>query len=85
MVQDQRISVTKRSINIIREYRNYLWQTDKNGKILNIPEHAFSHSMDAIRYGMSSLLKTPFVDDNELYRIERNRHEKQSRKNDFGL
>lgn len=53
-VQHQRISVTKRSINIIREYRNFLWKTDKNGKILNVPEHAFSHSMDAIRYGFSS-------------------------------
>jgi phage terminase large subunit len=53
-VQYQRISVTKRSVNIIREYRNYLWSTDKDGKILNEPEHAFSHSMDAIRYGLSS-------------------------------
>ena len=50
-VQDQKISVTKRSLNIIREYRNYLWETDKNGKLLQTPEHAFSHSMDAIRYG----------------------------------
>jgi hypothetical protein len=30
--------------------------TDKNGKILNEPEHLFSHSMDAIRYGMNSLV-----------------------------
>lgn len=57
IVQDQRISVTKRSVNIIKEYRNYLWSTDKNGKILNEPEHAFSHSMDAIRYGMASIPK----------------------------
>jgi phage terminase large subunit len=54
-VQDQRISVTKRSVNIIREYRNYLWMTDKDGKVLNEPEHQFSHSMDAIRYGFSFL------------------------------
>lgn len=53
-VQDKRISLTKRSVNIIREYRNYLWKTDKDGKIINEPEHAFSHSMDAIRYGFSS-------------------------------
>jgi phage terminase large subunit len=53
-VQDQRISVTKRSVNIIREYRNYLWMTDKDGKIINKPEHQFSHSMDAIRYGLDS-------------------------------
>ncbi len=53
-VQDQRISVTKRSYNIIKEYRNYLWETDKEGRILNEPEHTFSHSMDAIRYAFSS-------------------------------
>lgn len=53
-VQDQRISITKRSVNIIKEYRNYLWKVDKDGKILNEPEHAFSHSMDAIRYGFSA-------------------------------
>ena len=59
IVQDQRISITKRSINIIKEYRNYLWETDKEGKILNTPEHTFSHSMDAIRYGLSSIIKKP--------------------------
>lgn len=52
-VQHQKISVTKRSLNIIREYRNYLWEVDKDGKVLNIPEHEFSHSMDAIRYGLA--------------------------------
>lgn len=46
-VQDQRISVTKRSLNIIKSYRNYLWETDKEGKIINEPEHLFSDAMDA--------------------------------------
>lgn len=55
-VQDQRISVTKRSVDVIHEYRNYLWETDKDGKILNEPEHTFSHSMDALRYGIVSLV-----------------------------
>lgn len=54
-VQQQRISITKRSVNIIKEYRNYLWETDKYGKILNEPEHQFSHSLDAVRYAFSSL------------------------------
>lgn len=53
-VQDQKISVTSRSLNIINEYRNFLWKTDKNGKILNIPEGGFEHSLDAIRYGLDS-------------------------------
>lgn len=55
VVQSQRIFVTKRSVNVIKEYRNYLWETDKNGKILNEPEHQYSHSMDAIRYAMETL------------------------------
>lgn len=54
-VQDQRISVTKHSINVIKEYRNYMWETDKEGRIINEPLHLWSHSMDAIRYGFESL------------------------------
>lgn len=49
-VQDQRISMTKRSLNMIKEYRNYLWQKDPNDKILNVPEEGYDHTMDAIRY-----------------------------------
>ena len=59
LVQNQRISITKRSVNVIKEYRNYLWETDKNGVILNEPEHIFSHSMDAIRYGLISIIEKP--------------------------
>lgn len=69
-VQDQKISVTKRSVNVIKEYRNYLWKTDKNGLILNEPEHTFSHSMDAIRYAISTLQQvedsTPLNDESLL-------------------
>lgn len=59
VVQNQRISVTGRSANIIKEYRNYLWRTDKEGKFLNppIPESGYDHTMDAIRYGIVSLAK----------------------------
>ena len=56
-VQGQRISVTKRSLNIIREYQRYLWKLDKEGRIVNEPDHTYSHSMDAIRYALSSLLR----------------------------
>lgn len=58
IVQNKRMSVTKRSTNIIHEYRNYLWMTDKNGKILNEDEHTYSNSMDAIRYAMESANRT---------------------------
>lgn len=54
-VQQQRISITKRSLNIIKEYRNYMWMTDKEGNILKKPDKGFDHTMDAIRYGFESL------------------------------
>lgn len=53
-VQDQRISVTQRSTNIIKEYRNYLWEQDRDGKPINSPSDVFNHSMDAIRYALTS-------------------------------
>lgn len=54
-VQKQKISVTKRSLNLIKEYRNYLWITDKDGRVINEPEDANNHAMDALRYAIASL------------------------------
>lgn len=54
-VQEQSILLTKRSTNILKEYRNYLWITDKDGKITNEPSPIWNHAMDAIRYGLESL------------------------------
>jgi phage terminase large subunit len=62
-VQDQRITVTKNSPNIKKAYNNYLWMVDKDGKILNLPDHYLSDAMDALRYGMESL--KPRAEDNE--------------------
>lgn len=54
-MQDQQISVTKRSVNLIKEYRNYLWKTDKDGNILTIPEGGLDHALDAVRYAMETI------------------------------
>ena len=64
-VQDQRMSITKRSTNVIKSYRNYMWKTDKDGKVIDIPEHSFSDEMDAIRYAMESM-RPPEDEDEEL-------------------
>lgn len=56
-VQDQRISITKRSLKSITGYRNYLWMKDKDGRIINVPDdtiHEWSNPMDAVRYGLDS-------------------------------
>lgn len=57
LMQNQRISMTKRSANLIKEYRNYLWRMDKEGKIINIPEQGYEHLLDASRYAICSMLK----------------------------
>ena len=55
-VQQQRISITKRSIDTIKEYRNYLWQENKEGKMINEPGIIWNHHMDDIRYALNSLM-----------------------------
>lgn len=55
-VQQQKISITKRSTKTIKAYRNYLWKTDRDGNITNEPDdsiHEWSNSMDALRYGFN--------------------------------
>ncbi len=75
LAQDQQISVTKRSTNVIKEYRNYLWLTDKDGRIINEPDHLWSHAMDAFMYALSSVAilqrRQDFIDS--LPKYERSR------------
>lgn len=44
------IFVTKRSLNVQEELRNYVWAKDKDGNYINTPEDANNHSIDATRY-----------------------------------
>lgn len=77
VVQSQRISVTKRSTNIIKEYRNYLWTVDKNGKVIEVPESGYDHAMDAIRYAITSIMKLSGMGDvysRQKERFSRNRN-----------
>jgi phage terminase large subunit len=57
-VQEQKIYLTKRSTFTWKEYRNYLWMTDKDGKIINEPQDFLNHSMDGGRYGMDTFRQT---------------------------
>lgn len=55
-MQGWRICVTKQSLNLIKEQRNYTWAKDKDGKSLNHPMDNFNHALDALRYGCWSHL-----------------------------
>lgn len=75
VVQDQKISVTKSSVNLLKEYRNYLWDVDKDGKILpGVPEDGNDHLLDATRYALTSLV--PVIRKKEMYvnNTQQNRH-----------
>lgn len=54
-IQGLPIYITKRSTNLIKEYRNYLWLTDRDGKVLNQPTPGLDHGLDAVRYAIGSL------------------------------
>jgi phage terminase large subunit len=58
-VQNQKIYITTRSVKTIKEYRQYQWKKDRNGKSFNppVPEDGFDHSMDGIRYAITSIIK----------------------------
>lgn len=56
LVKSQAISVTKRSTNVIKENRNYLWEKDINDKPTGKPIGIWNHAMDAIRYAMTSVV-----------------------------
>jgi phage terminase large subunit len=64
-VGQQKISVTRRSQNIWKEYITYLHKEDRDGKILNDPEDGNDHAMDAILYGFMGL--RPDEDTNTSY------------------
>lgn len=50
VMKRHKLNITKRSVNTIKEFRNYKWIKDKNGDITNKPIDAFNHSIDAVRY-----------------------------------
>jgi len=50
ILQRYNLKITKESMNLIKELRNYVWQTDKNGKSLNTPIDRYNHAIDAVRY-----------------------------------
>ena len=46
------IFITKRSINLIKELRNYSWILGKDGQATNKPIGIFNHAIDAMRYAV---------------------------------
>lgn len=58
-MQGLKMVITERSVNMIKELRNYSWDEDKHGKRLNKPVDAYNHTIDAARYGCVMHLGQP--------------------------
>jgi len=72
-MQGMKIHVTKGSLNLIKEFRNYVFAENKDGKRLNIPIDAYNHGIDSSRYYCLEEL------------IGKNRNVKPLSKNDLGI
>jgi phage terminase large subunit len=57
LLQEKEFMVSKRSVNMIKELRNYRWAIDKEGNATNKPIDAWNHCIDAVRYISVMLFK----------------------------
>jgi phage terminase large subunit len=57
------LMVTKRSLNLIYELRNYKWKDNKiTGETMNEPVDKFNHLLDAVRYvALNKLSEKPII------------------------
>jgi len=84
IVSGLRISVTKRSKHIWASYENYAWKEDKDGNPLGVPNHFMSDPMDAVRYGLVSIIDTgidPDKMEKEQIEVLKNRNDYKKQQN----
>lgn len=53
-MQGWRLMVTKSSLNLIKELRNYTWAKDRDGNVTDTPIDTWNHAADAMRYALFS-------------------------------
>jgi len=59
IMQSLNMFVTRKSTNIIFEFNNYIWDTDKSGNATNVPRKKHGHSIDGIRYRFQTEWQDP--------------------------
>ena len=56
-LQQYKIYILKSSTDLLKEFRQYSWQKDKNDKMLNKPIDDYNHGIDAVRYAITMKLR----------------------------
>ena len=59
LLKQYKLNITKSSVDLIKEFRNYQWFKDKDGKHHNKPVDSWNHGIDAVRYAASMKLTKP--------------------------
>jgi phage terminase large subunit len=54
-IQDYKIYVHPKCPNALVELNNYIWDKDKDGRVLNQPVDDYNHLMDALRYACEKI------------------------------
>ena len=52
------LKIHENSLDVLKEFRNYKWSTDKDGRMLPSPAPMNDHSVDAVRYVCLNKLKS---------------------------
>lgn len=68
LINQNKIYVTERSKNLIKELNGYIWMQDKQGNTLQKPNPTSGdHCIDAARYILSSILENPHKGEYYIY------------------
>lgn len=68
LINQNKIFVTARSKNLIRELNGYVWSTDKNGEKIQKPNPlSGDHAIDAARYSLMMQLENPNIGKYHIY------------------
>lgn len=57
VVKRYRLHITSRSVNLLREIKQYKFKEDRNGHVLDEPLKFLDHALDALRYAIFSHFK----------------------------
>jgi len=57
LIKRHRVYIHEHSTNIIGEFKEYKWKTDKDGHILDTPIDQFNHGIDGVRYCLEMMNK----------------------------
>jgi phage terminase large subunit len=54
LLQQYEIIISPSLTWIIEEFRNYTWKKGKDGEYINVPIDKYNHSLDSLRYGVTT-------------------------------